>query len=208
MARRLKTRVKARRPVDHDGRLPTREDILAFIEGSQEKAGKREIARHFQVKGSDRKALKELLNEMTAEGLLVGNRKTFTQPGHLPPVAVLEIKELDAAGELIAEPIVWDSQAGPRPAVLITGTNARGEDGSAPRPVGPGDRVLVRLERLDEPTEGGALYEGRVIRRLAREKRRLLGIYRDTGARGGLIEPVDRKALKAWSVNKGDENGA
>jgi ribonuclease R len=208
LAKRLKTRVKGRRPVDHDGRLPTREDILAFIEGSQDKAGKREIARHFQVKGSDRKALKELLNEMTAEGLLVGNRKTFTQPGHLPPVAVLEVKELDAAGELIAEPIVWDSQAGPRPAVMITGTNARGEDGSAPRPVGPGDRVLVRLERLDEPTEGGALYEGRLIRRLAREKRRLLGIYRDTGARGGLIEPVDRKALKAWSVNKGDENGA
>ncbi len=208
MAKRLKTRVKTHRPRDGERDLPSREDVLAFIESAQERVGKREIARHFQVKGSDRKALKDLLNEMTAEGLLVGNRKKLIQPGHLPPVAVLEVKEIDAAGELIAEPIVWDSEAGARPRVIITRSSGRGEDGSAPRPVGPGDRALVRLERLEEPTAGGALYEGRVIRRLAREKRQLLGIYRDAGARGGLIEPVDRKALKAWSVHKGDENGA
>ena len=208
MAKRLKTRVKTRGARQNEGRLPTREDVLAFIESSQDRVGKREIARHFQVKGGDRKALKELIGEMTADGLLVGNRKSFTQPGHLPPVAVLEIKEIDRAGDLIAEPAVWDNEAGERPRVVITHSSARGEDGRARQPVGPGDRALVRLERLDEVGENGALYEGRVIRRLVRETRRLLGIYRDAGPRGGVIEPVERKALKSWSVNKGDENGA
>ena len=36
----------------------------------------------------------------------------------------------------------------------------------------------------------------------------MLGIYRDRGARGGSIDPIDRKALKEWPVAKGDINGA
>ena len=88
--------------------LPSKEAILDFIKGASQdkqpaKLGKREIARAFSVKGGDRVALKQLLAEMTEEGLLSGNRKAFKEPGALPPVAVLEIVGRDAEGELIAE---------------------------------------------------------------------------------------------------------
>lgn len=190
--------------------MPTKQDILAFIESSPEKVGKREIAKAFAIKGGQRRDLKDLLNEMAAEGLLVGNRKDFRQPGQLPPVTVLEVKEIDAEGDLVAEPITWNIDEGPRPRAIVVDARPAGRDrrqGSA-LPPGPGDRILARLTRLEEPSPAGALYEAAVIRRLPREKRRLLGIYRDGGGRGGSIDPIDRKALKEWTVARGDEGGA
>lgn len=200
----------AKRVVANRG-LPTKQDILEFIETSQDKVGKREIGKAFGIKGGDRKPFKELLNEMAAEGLLVGNRKDFRQPGHLPPVTVLEVKELDADGDLIAEPVAWNIEEGIRPrAIVIEPPSARADNrgrGSGVPP-GPGDRILAKLARLDEPSPAGALYEATVIRRLPREKRRLLGIYRNRGKRGGSIDPIDRKALKEWPVSPGDAEGA
>src|SRR5262245_45974479 len=90
------------------GGLPSKEAILDFIKSAfQDKRqvgalGKREIARAFSVKGGDRVALKQLLAEMTEEGLLSGNRKGFKKPGTLPAVAVLEIVARDAEGDLVA----------------------------------------------------------------------------------------------------------
>ncbi|MBU2533526.1 MAG: RNB domain-containing ribonuclease, partial [Alphaproteobacteria bacterium] len=214
MAKRLKTRTgKAPRGgAGATNRVPSKQEILEYIEGSQDKVGKREIARAFSIKGGDRKALKELLNEMAAEGLLVGNRKDFRQPGQLPPVTVLECKEIDSEGDLIAEPVVWNIDEGPRPRAVISEAPRSEKDGRGRGvsgvPAGPGDRVLARLQRLDEPTATGAIYEASVIRRLPREKRSLLGIFRERANRGGFIEPIDRKALKVWQVARGDESGA
>ena len=53
-----------------DGGLPTKEQILEFIGSSQDRVGKREIARAFGIKGGARIALKHLLNELAAEGRL------------------------------------------------------------------------------------------------------------------------------------------
>ena len=69
--------------------LPSKDEILEFVRGANGKVGKREIARAFWVKGGDRPALKKMLAEMTDEGLLSGNRKSFKERGQLPPVAVL-----------------------------------------------------------------------------------------------------------------------
>lgn len=191
--------------------MPTKQDILEFIAGSQDKVGKREISKAFSIKGGQRRELKDLLNEMAAEGLLIGNRKDFRQPGHLPPVSVLEVKEIDAEGDLVAEPLTWNSEEGPRPRAIVldsrTGRLDKSNRGDT-LPPGPGDRILAKLSRLDEPSPAGALYEATVVRRLPREKRRLLGLYRDRGSRGGSIDPIDRKALKEWTVVRGDDGGA
>ena len=55
---------------DSSGGVPSRQQILDFVAGAQSRVGKREIARHFKVKGDDRAALKELLREMEAEGAI------------------------------------------------------------------------------------------------------------------------------------------
>ena len=50
--------------------LPTREQILEFIETSDQPAGKREIAKAFGLSAQDKIALKALLRDMTDEGLI------------------------------------------------------------------------------------------------------------------------------------------
>ncbi len=186
--------------------LPSRDDILEFIRVAQVKPGKREIARAFSVKGGDRVALKQLLADMAGEGLLSGNRKAFTERGTLPNVAVLEIVARDADGELVAEPAVWDAGHGERPRVLVLAS--RGSARAGEPALGQGDRILARLTRLQETDVFGYRYEAEPIKRLPKEKRRQLGIFRTRAKGGGVIDPVDRKDLKEWPIAPGDEGDA
>ncbi|MDX2289747.1 MAG: ribonuclease R [Hyphomicrobiaceae bacterium] len=188
------------------GELPTREEILRFIAEAPQKVGKREIARAFGIKGSARVAFKTLLADMTDEGTLAGDRKELHEPGSLPPVTVLEITGRDDAGDLIAQPAVWNDAEGEKPEVLVlTHVPESGEQGAA---LGIGDRVLARITRLEQPDVEGFRFEAVPIRKLAREKRRLLGILRLNSRGGGSIEPIDKKALRAWPVQKSDLGGA
>jgi len=187
------------------GGLPTREEILSFIRSSPSKAGKREITKAFGIKGGARIALKRLLAEMAEDGTLAGNRKELREKGHLPAVTVLEVTGRDADGDLVAKPVTWNADDGQRPTVLVLTHLRRGtEDASK---IGVGDRVLARISRLEEPDVEGAAYEAEPIKVLPRDKRRLLGIFRKS-ARGGTIEPVDRRELRSWRIEKGDEGDA
>jgi len=190
----------------HAGGLPTREQILEFLEGAQGKVGKREIAQAFGIKGGDRIALKTLLADMAADGQLVGNRKTMKRHGHVPPVAVLEIVDRDDEGELIAVPVAWEEDAGPRPRILVLAPKGRRRDPD--EAIGQGDRILARVERLKTPDVFGYTHEAEPIKRLPREKRRLLGIFRSHPRGGGAIDPIDRRDLKTWPVSDGGEGEA
>jgi ribonuclease R len=185
--------------------LPTKDEILEFIQNARVTPGKRELSRAFSVKGSDRIALKRMLIEMADDGLLSGNRKGFKERGKMPPVAVLEIVARDADGELIGEPAVWDPGEGERPRVLVLA--GRGSARAGDPALGQGDRILARITRLEDVDVSGYRYEAQPIKRLPKEKRRQLGIFR-TRARGGVIDPVDRKDLKEWPISPGDEGGA
>ena len=188
-----------------DAGLPSKQQVVDYLRTASAKAGKREIARAFGIKGGDRIALKTLLAEMAQEGLLAGNRKSFKERGSLPPVAVLEIVARDKDGELIAEPAVWDAAEGERPRALVLAP--RGGRGSEPA-LGQGDRILARLTRLEDADVFGYRYEAEPIKRLPREQRRLLGIFRTKAAGGGLIDPVDRKELREWPVAPGETGAA
>ena len=161
--------------------LPSKQQILDYLRTASAKSGKREIARAFGIKGGDRIALKTLLAEMAEEGLLAGNRKSFKERGQLPPVAVLEIVARDKDGELIAEPAVWDAAEGPRPRALVLAP--RSGRGPAEPALGQGDRILARLTRLQDADVFGYRYEAEPIKRLPREQRRLIGIFRAKAAR-------------------------
>lgn len=198
-----------RRPREAGGsELPTKEQILAFIQQAASKVGKREIAKAFDIKGGARIALKRVLAEMVAEGTLSGRRKDLRESGHLPPVAVLEVTGRDEDGDLIARPIAWDEADGERPSVLLLAHLPPARGGEAAAAIGVGDRVLARISRLEGSDVEGYRYEAEPIRRLPREERRLLGVFRANPHGGGTIEPIDRKALRSWSVRKGDTAGA
>jgi ribonuclease R len=99
--------------------MPSKADILKFVADAPETVGKREIARAFGLKGSDRIPLKALLQEMAHDGTLSGNRKRLIEPGRLPATAVFEIVARDPDGDLIAEPVDWNLADGVRPRVLV-----------------------------------------------------------------------------------------
>ena len=181
--------------------MPSKQDILEFIQTSSKRVGKREIARAFAIKGSQRTELKRVLREMAEEGLIEGSRRALSPPGLLPPVCVIEVVELDADGEPIARPDRQASNEDQLAKIRLLPSRGRG------RAAGLGDRVLARLEKLAQPDEAGCGYEARAIKILPRERERLLGLYRALES-GGVIDPIDRRQLKEWRVKPGDEGEA
>jgi ribonuclease R len=191
------------RPVSEG--FPTPEQVLEFIRTSDETVGKREIARAFGITGDGRIKLKMLLGELSRSGKLAGNRREMRETGAMPPAGVVEVIARDDEGDLIAEPVVWDNEEAERPRLRLTVPDRiEGEGGPA---IGVGDRVLARIERAqDDSDEIG--FTGVAIKRLPREKRRLLGIFRSYPRGGGVIQPVDRSALREFPLQKGDEGPA
>ncbi len=179
------------------GGMPTKQDILQFIEQSPSEPGKREIARAFGIKGPHRVALKQLLRQMADEGLIKGSRKHIRRPGQLAPVSVIEIVGRDEDGEFTALPSAWPEEDGPAPRILIAP-----ERGLTKPASGIGDRLLARLEPIgpeEDGEPGGYAYIARPIKKLTSEKLRQLGIFRAHGA-GGIIVPIDKKQLREWRV--------
>ena len=186
------------------GSLPSRADILAFIAREREfaaragaarsgKIGKREIARAFGIKGADRIALKRLLKELEAEGVVERRRKSLHRPGVLPAVVLVDITSRDANGELIAVPVEWDIQdQGPAPRILLH--VPRKPRAGVPAP-GVGDRALVRADRLRDAEPGDPPYAGRVVKLVSRAKMLVLGIFHAAPMGGGRLVPIDKKNL-------------
>src|SRR3712207_499347 len=80
--------------------LPDRETLVRYLRKHGE-AGKADIAREFGLKGADRRALREMLRKLEAEGALGRRgRRGFAESGSLPPVGVADVVERDADGEL------------------------------------------------------------------------------------------------------------
>ncbi|MEM1200405.1 MAG: ribonuclease R [Pseudomonadota bacterium] len=184
--------------------IPSEEQILQFVQSATGKVGKREISRHFGIKGAQRIPLKRLLKDMTERGLLEKRSRRLQDPTHLPPVIVAEIVEIDADGEVIGQPANWssDSPADP-PRILIKMRKAKGHD-PAMQPPGPGDRVLIRVAKTNDPDYP---YEATVIRRLEGGARRIIGVFQKQGDEMQ-IAPVDRKARSNLAVAPGDDHGA
>jgi len=177
-------------------RLPSKDEILAWISDHPTQTSKREIAKAFGIKGAARIDLKRLLKELEETGHLAKRRKTYRDPDRLPPVSVLQVLAPNAAGDLFARPLEWHGE-GPEPGVLIV---TRQTDPA----LGAGDRILARL------TEVGAqdhLYEARLIRKIGTTARKIVGIFRK-GAEGGRIAPVDKGSDKEWRVAPGATQGA
>ena len=169
-------------------RIPSKEQILAWISDNPAKTSRRDIARAFGIRGAERIELKRLLREMEEEGHMRKRRRTFREAGSLPPVAVVQVLPPDAQGDLFAEPLEWAGEGAP-PRILLV---LRRSDPA----LGEGDRVLARLTAVQEEDHA---YEGRVIRRIGSGPRKVLGVFR-AGAEGGRIVPIDRGAEREWQV--------
>ena len=159
---------------------------MAFLRENPDQAGKRELARAFNLKGADRIWLKDTLREMQDEGLLEKKAKRFTRPGSLPHVVVLDIVSRDAEGLLLARPSEWPDDNGAAPTVSIR--PSRSDRARAP---GIGERVLAKVFPTGEET--GPAYAGRVMKVFEKRREAVLGIFRKLQDGSFRIEPVERR---------------
>ena len=166
--------------------LPSRDELLRFITENPDRAGKREIAKAFGLKGGDRIWLKDMLRDMQDEGLLKQKRRRLSRPGSLPHMVVLDIFSRDAEGGLLARPAEVEDEDGPAPLVSVRPQRS----GRAPA-AGVGDRVLARVFPSKEET--GPAYTGKVVKVFEKRRRAVLGVFREMRDGTFRIEPVERR---------------
>jgi ribonuclease R len=161
--------------------MPTRKQILEFIENSRQPAGKREIAKAFGLGGYEKIALKALLKDMTDEGLVdLAPGRAFHKMGGVPTVTVLKIIEIDG-NQPIAVPERWEAEGVPLPKLRVIEKGRRGA-------LGVGDRVLARTE---EAGKGWLAYP---IKRLGKANEQILGVVEGAGNGKFWLKSVDKKA--------------
>jgi ribonuclease R len=167
--------------------LPTREQVLAFIESSDRPAGKREIARAFGLSGHDKIALKQLLRDMGDEGLIdSAPGRAFHKMGGVPKVTVLRVSDVDDSGTIWAIPERWDNDE-PEPRLRL---DERGKRSA----LGVGDRVLARTEQR------GNGYIAHVMKKLLKGSELVLGVVHKEGERFWL-KPVDKKERRELVIS-------
>jgi len=176
--------------------IPTKDQILQWISDNPTLTAKRDIAKAFGIKGAERIELKRVLKDLEQEGHLAKRNKTYRDPDRLPPVSVLEVLAPDRSGDLWAKPLEWQG-TGEAPKILLV---PRDSDPA----LGQGDRILGRLTEVNDEAHG---YEGRLIRKIGSNPRRVLGVFKKT-AEGGRILPIDKGESKEWTVPPGATGGA
>ncbi|MEJ2409153.1 MAG: RNB domain-containing ribonuclease, partial [Novosphingobium sp.] len=168
--------------------LPTRKQILDFIQNSPVPAGKREIAREFGLKGQEKIQLKALLKDMAEEGLIDGKRTAFHKMGGLPKVTVLRVVDIEE-GEAIAVPDNWQPEdATPPPRIRLV---EKGR-GSALK---KGDRVLSRTE------ESNSGWRAFPMKKLALRSEQFLGVVEIDGAGKPWLAPVDKRIRNSSPIS-------
>ena len=172
--------------------LPTPEQILEFIQTSDQVVGKREIAKAFGLKGQEKIALKKRLKDMAEEGLIDGKKTAYHRMGGVPRVTVLRVMEIED-GEPFAIPDSWQpDDATPPPRVRIVEAK-KGKARHAALKVG--DRVLARTE------EAGRGWKAHVMKKLPARTEGLMGVVEIDRSGKGWLAPVDKRVRNSSPIS-------
>lgn len=175
--------------------LPSKEEIVAFIEQSPAKVGRREIAEAFNLRGSEKVHVKLILKELKNEaGLQKYEKRRNLRGDDLPAVLVVEAKGLSPEGEMLALPIDWPPENKDTPSLFM--------DSGKGIVLDIGERALVKLKKIGRKT-----YKASPIKRIGRAPRKLLGVYEKTD-QSGMVRPVDRKAKGKYHLRPEHSLGA
>jgi ribonuclease R len=167
--------------------LPSRKQILDFIESSGTPAGKREIARAFGLSGHEKIALKRLLKDMADEGLIDSSPgRAFHKAGGVPRVTVLRVAEADDGGNVWAVPENWQAD-GPAPRLRVIERGRRSA-------LAVNERILARTEEL------GSGLVAHPMKKLAKSAELLLGVVHQEGERFWL-RPVEKRERRELPIS-------
>src|SRR5690606_19450849 len=167
--------------------LPSREQIIEFIQSSEKPAGKREIAKAFGLKGEEKIALKRLLKDMAEEGLIDGKRTAFHRMGGVPKVTVLRVVDVEE-GEAIAIPDAWQPDDGTPPPRL------RLVESKRHAALRTGDRLHARTE------ETGGGWPAHPMTKLPARGEGLLGVVELDGSGKPWLAPTDKRVRNSSPI--------
>ncbi|WP_061923942.1 ribonuclease R [Altererythrobacter epoxidivorans] len=173
--------------------MPSKEQILEFIQTSNTPAGKREIAKAFGLKGQEKITLKRVLKDMAEEGLIDGKKTAYHRMGGVPKVTVLRIVEIDD-GDVIAIPDNWSDDAPDKPPRLVM-KEMKGKGGKSGPALKRGDRVLSRTEE----TERGWI--AHPMKKLPARTEGLMGVVELDGSGKAWLAPVDKRIRNSSPVS-------
>lgn len=164
--------------------MPTREQVIEFIQTSPTPAGKREIAKAFGLKGQEKIALKKLLKDMAEEGLIDGKKTAYHRMGGVPKVTVLRVLEIED-GEAFAIPDAWSpDDASPPPRLRVVEAKGKKARQAALK---VGDRILARTE------ETGRGWTAHPMKKLPARTDGLMGVVEIDKSGKGWLAPVDKR---------------
>ncbi len=171
--------------------LPSREQVLEFLQTSDTIVGKREIAKAFGLKGQEKIALKKLLKDMAEEGLIDGKRTAYHRMGGVPKVTVLRVVDIED-GEPVAIPDNWQPDYGAPPPKLRIIESKKGKSRHAALKVG--DRVLARTE------EAGNGRRAHVMKKLPAKTEGLMGVVEIDGSGKAWLAPTDKRVRNSSPI--------
>lgn len=169
--------------------LPTDDELVKYIEHSGGRVKRGTLAKHFKLKGMQRRALREQLQGLAKQNrleLLGGNIVGLPKP--LPSPLLLHIFGQNEALELVAQP---DDAALRRPNITIHIDSQMDLD--------IGDKVEANLTRLQ-----GNDYVAHPFRKIANDAERpVLGSFTNLGkGLPGQVVPLDSDRLpRRWLIN-------
>ena len=160
-------------PGSPHGSLPADKAIVEYLESCAHPPSVKEVARAFKIPQELRAPLRRRLKALADKGAIARQPgKRVASADAMPEVTVVTITKIDRDGLLLAVPS--DADISPPPSIRI---HADRWHGRAPA---VGQQVLVRLTRIS-----GIRYDGKVIRVLEREQKRLFGTA--VAGRGGMV---------------------
>ena len=165
--------------------LPTRQQILDFIQQSGQPAGKREIGRAFGLSGHEKILLKAMVKDMADEDLIDSSPgRAFHKAGGVPKVTVLRVVAVEDCA--VAVPDNWQGE-GPPPKLRVIEKGRRSA-------LALNDRILARTE------ERGAGHVAHLMKKLQRSADLLLGVVHQEGERHWL-RPVDKRERRELPIS-------
>jgi ribonuclease R len=167
--------------------LPSRQQILDFIQQSGQPAGKREIARAFGLHGHDKIMLKALLKDMADEGLIdSAPGRAFHKAGGVPKVTVLRVVAIEEGA--IAVPDNWQGE-GPPPKLRVIEKGRRSA-------LALNDRILARTE------ERGQGMIAHLMKKLQRSADVILGVVHQDEDGRKWLKPVDKRERRLLPLSE------
>jgi len=173
--------------------MPSRAQILEFLQTSDSSAGKREIAKAFGLQGAEKIALKALLKDMAEEGLIDGRKSAYHRMGGVPKVTVLRVAEIED-GEAYAIPDAWSPDDATPPPRLRLIEGKKGKSSNRFPALKVGDRVLARTE------ETGSGWSAHPMKKLPARTDGLMGVVEIDRDGKGWLAPIDKRVRSSSPI--------